>query len=166
MKELEQITYRALQESFSQVMAQKLREQDETIASGRDKKRFYLKDKRVLRFESVFGLVELKRNYYQDKETGKYVSLLDQYLNFDGIKGMSPVVQDLAIELAVTGVSYRQASDAMERLLGYPVISHEGIRQQLLNTGKICPVGTGSSFCGSRWSLYKKSGRRQKGKRN
>src|SRR5699024_8090238 len=49
-------------------------------------------------------------------------------------KGMSPVVQDLAIELAVTGVSYRQASNAMEKLLGYPVISHEGIRQQLLNT--------------------------------
>src|SRR5699024_12543820 len=46
----------------------------------------------------------------------------------------SPVVQDLAIELAVTGVSYRQASNAMEKLLGYPVISHEGIRQQLLNT--------------------------------
>src|SRR5699024_11711429 len=60
--------------------------------------------------------------------------LLDQYLAFDGTKGMSPVVQDLAIELAVTGVSYRQASNAMEKLLGYPVISHEGIRKQLLNT--------------------------------
>nr|WP_280528741.1 UPF0236 family protein [Virgibacillus pantothenticus] len=43
-------------------------------------------------------------------------------------------MQDFAIELAVTGVSYRQASRAMEKLLGYPVISHEGIRQQLLNT--------------------------------
>ncbi|WP_234032332.1 ISLre2 family transposase [Lentibacillus cibarius] len=134
MKELEQITYRALQESFSQVMAQTLQEIDEAIASERDKQRFYLKDKRTLKFESVFGQVELKRNYYQDKETGKYVYLLDQYLAFDGTKGMSPVVQDLAIELAVTGVSYRQAGKAMEKLLGYPVISHEGIRQQLLNT--------------------------------
>ncbi len=115
-------------------MAQTLQELDEAIATGRDKKRFYLKDKRTLKFESVFGQVELKRNYYQDKETGKYVYLLDQYLAFDGTKGMSPVVQDLAIELAVTGVSYRQASQAMERLLGYPVISHEAIRQQLLNT--------------------------------
>jgi len=134
MKELEQITYRALQESFSQVMAQTLLEVDEAIASGRDKKRFYLKDKRTLKFESVFGQVELKRNYYQDRETGNYVYLLDQYLAFDGTKGMSPFVQDLAIELAVTGVSYRQAGKAMEKLLGYPVISHEGIRQQLLNT--------------------------------
>ena len=134
MKELEQITYRALQESFSQVMAQTLVEIDETIASGRDKKRFYLKDKRTLKFESVFGLVEMRRNYYLDRETGKHVYLLDQYLAFDGTKGMSPVVQDLAIELAVTGVSYRQASKAIEKLLGYSVISHEGIRQQLLNT--------------------------------
>lgn len=134
MKELEQITYRALQESFSQVMAATLKELDDAVASGRDKKRFYLKGKRPLTFTSVFGQVELKRNYYQDRETGKYVYLLDQYLAFDGTKGMSPVVQDLAIELAVTGVSYRQASKAMEKLLGYPVISHEGIRQQLLNT--------------------------------
>ena len=134
MKELEQITYRALQESFSQVMAQTLRELDEAIALGRDKKRFYLKDKRTLKFESVFGQVELERNYYRYRETGKYVYLLDQYLAFDGSKGMSPVVQDLAIELAVTGVSYRQSSQSMERLLGYPVISHEAIRQQLLNT--------------------------------
>ena len=134
MKELEQLTYRALQNSFSQVMANTLQELDEVIASGRDKNRFYLKDKRTLTFESVFGSVTLERNYYQDKKTGKYVYLLDQYLKFDGTKGMSPVVQDLAIELAVTGVSYRQASAAMEKLLGYPVISHEGIRQQLLNT--------------------------------
>jgi glycosyltransferase involved in cell wall biosynthesis len=134
MKELEQITYRALQESFSQVMAQILVEFDEAIAEGRDKKRFELKDKRTLSFESVYGHVELKRNYYKDRETRAYVYLLDQYLAFDGAKGMSPVVQDMAIELAVTGVSYRQASRALEKLLGYPVISHEGIRQQLLNT--------------------------------
>lgn len=118
MKELETITYRALQESFSQVMAETLIELDEAIALGRDKKRYYLKDKRTLKFESVFGQVELERNYYQDRESGKYVYLLDQYLAFDGAKGMSPVVQDLAMELAVTGVSYRQAGKAMEKLLG------------------------------------------------
>lgn len=144
MKELEQITYRALQESFSQVMAQILMELDETIAEGRDKKRFYLKEKRKLKFESVYGQMELKRNYYKDRETGNYVYLLDQYLAFDGTKGISPVVQDIAIELAVTGVSYRQAGRALEKLLGYPVISHEGIRQQLLNTeviaGKPVPL--------------------------
>ena len=43
MKELEQITYRALQKSFSQVMAKTLIDLDEAIAIGRDKKRFYLR---------------------------------------------------------------------------------------------------------------------------
>ncbi|WP_281176575.1 UPF0236 family transposase-like protein [Shouchella shacheensis] len=78
MKELEQLTFRALQESFSQVMVQTLLELDQAMAMGRDKKRFHLKDKRTLTFESVFGQVELQRNYYQDRETGKYVYLLDQ----------------------------------------------------------------------------------------
>jgi len=78
--------------------------------------------------------VTLRRNYYRDRDTGSYVYLLDQYLAFDGGKGMSPIVQELGIELAVTGVSYRQAESAMEKMLGYQVISHEGIRQQLLNT--------------------------------
>src|SRR5699024_11109301 len=103
MKELEQSTYRALQNSFSQVMAQILQEIEEAIASGRDKNRFYLKDKRPLKFESGFGQVELKRNYYQDRKTGKYVYLLDQDLAFDGTKGRSPVVQEFAIEVALTG---------------------------------------------------------------
>ena len=134
MKELEQITFRALQNSFSKVMAETLSELDQWIAENRDKKRFYLKDKRLMQFESVFGLVEVKRNYYYDQESKKYVYLLDQYMSFEGSKGMSPVVQDMAIELAVTGVSYRQASAALETLLGYTVVSHEGIRQQVLQT--------------------------------
>src|SRR5690625_3832440 len=134
MKELERIVYRSLQKSFSEAMEKILIEMDTVIAENRDKSRFQLKDKRRLSFDSMFGHVDLQRNYYLDRETGKYVSLLDQHLAFDGRQMISPVVQDLAIELAVSGVSYRQASDALEKLLGYPVISHEGIRQQVLNT--------------------------------
>src|SRR5690625_3421039 len=115
LKELEENLFRTLQESFSQVMAELLQEFDEAIAIGRDKKRFNIKDKRPLKFESIFRQVELKRNYYQDRKTGKYVYLLDQYLAFDGTKGVRPVVQDLAIELAVTGSSYRHADQTLDR---------------------------------------------------
>src|SRR5690625_2864957 len=134
LKELETIIFRTLQESFSTIMAELLTELDQFIADHRDKQRFALKDKRKLSFDSVFGHVELRRNYYLDRETGKYISLLDQHLDFDGGQMMSPVVQDLAIELAVTGVSYRQASDALEKLLGYPVIS----RSEERRVGKEC----------------------------
>ncbi|WP_250637974.1 UPF0236 family transposase-like protein [Novibacillus thermophilus] len=98
MKELEQMTFRLLQACFPQVMAEILVEFDTIIAETRDKKRFYLKDKRPLKFDSIYGSVELERNYYQDRETGEYVFLLDQYLSFDGTKGMSPVVQELAMD--------------------------------------------------------------------
>ena len=42
MKELEQIIFRVLQKSFSQVMAQILTRIDNILAEARDKKRFYL----------------------------------------------------------------------------------------------------------------------------
>ena len=168
MKELEQIIFRVLQKSFSQVMAQILTKIDNILAEARDKKRFYLKDKRTFTFESVFGQIELKRNYYYDRVTGKYVSLLEQYLSFDGAKGLSPMVQDLAIEMAVTGVSYRQACKSLEKLLGYPVISHEGIRQQLLNTevvmGKPVPVEQAVLFVEVDGLYTKRQGGKRKGR--
>lgn len=168
MKELEQIIFRVLQKSFSQVMAQILTKIDNILAEARDKKRFYLKDKRTFTFESVFGQIELKRNYYYDRVTGKYVSLLEQYLSFDGAKGLSPLVQDLAIEMAVTGVSYRQACRSLEKLLGYPVISHEGIRQQLLNTevipGKQVPVEQAVLFVEVDGLYTKRQGSKRKGR--
>lgn len=69
LKELEQLIFRTLQITFSEVMAKILMEMDQIIADGRDKSRFELKDKRVFSFESMFGSVELRRNYYRDRET-------------------------------------------------------------------------------------------------
>ena len=69
LKELEQLIFRSLQITFSEVMAKVLTEMDQIIAEGRDKNRFELKDKRVFSFESMFGSVELRRNYYRDRET-------------------------------------------------------------------------------------------------
>lgn len=59
---------------------------------------------------------------------------MDQHLQFEGTKGLSPLVQEMAMELAVEGQSYRSASHTLEKLLGYSVISHESIRQHLLQT--------------------------------
>ena len=80
---------------------------------------------------------------------------------------MSPVVQNLAIELDVIGVSYRQASQSIERLLDYPVISHEAIRQQLLNTEvvpeKAVPLDQDVGFVEVD-GLYTKSQEKKEGK--
>src|SRR5690625_6848366 len=106
--------YRSLQESFSEAMATILTEMDAIIAENRDKKRFVLKDKRRLSFDSMFGHVDLRRNYYLDRETGKYTYLLDQHLAFDGGNMMSTVVQDLAIEYAVSSLFYLYTSHVYE----------------------------------------------------
>jgi len=84
--------------------------------------------------DTSFGPIIINRNYYRDREKGEYVYLLDHYLEFEGSKGFSPLVETMAMEMAVQGTSYRHASSMLEKLLGYKVISHEAIRQHLLQT--------------------------------
>jgi len=134
LKEIETDLFRTLQQTYSDVFQQFLTELDQQLAENRDKARFQLKDKRVMTMDSLFGSIEVNRNYYYDRENKKYVCLLDQHLQFKGAKGLSPLVQEMAMELAVEGQSYRSASHTLEKILGYSVISHESIRQYLLQT--------------------------------
>lgn len=142
LKEIETDLFRTLQQTYSEAFSQLLTELDQILAMNRDKSRFQLKDKRKMTMDSLFGIVEVTRNYYYDRESKKYVSLLDQHLQFEGAKGLSPVVQEMAMELAVEGQSYRSASHTLEKLLGYSVISHESIRQHLLQTEVISGPST------------------------
>lgn len=134
LKEIELDLFRVLQNTFSDALTQILEELDQAIASSRDTKRFYLKDKRKISLETMFGTISLRRNYYRDCQKNEYVCLLDRYLAFEGTQGVSPLVENLAMELAVTGSSYRHASSTLEQFLGYHVMSHETIRQRLLET--------------------------------
>ncbi len=61
-----------------------------------------------------------------------YTSLLDVFLQFDGAHGVSPLLEETAIHLAVTGSSYRQAAQSLEKLVGYACMSHETIRQSII----------------------------------
>lgn len=130
LKEIETDLFRTLQQTFSNVFQQLLTELDQQLAESRDKTRFQLKDKRPMSMDALFGSISITRNYYYDRQNGKYIYLLDQYLQFDGAKGLSPLVQEMAMELAVEGPSYRHASSTLEKLLG----CHEAIRQHLLQT--------------------------------
>lgn len=132
LKQIEQFVWRQLQETFSMVMRSLLEGMDEQIAQERDKKRYRLHEKRKTTLISLFGEIEVERNYYRDREKETYVCLLDRYLGFDGGGSFSPLIEEAAIELAVSGPSYRKAADMLEALLGYRVISHEAIRQHML----------------------------------
>lgn len=134
MKEIESDLFRTLQETYSDVFQQLLTDLDQLLAEQRDKARFQMKDKNSMTIDSLFGPVEIKRNYYYDRQNGNYIYLLDHQLQFDGAKGLSPLVQEMAMELAVEGPSYRHAASTLEMLIGYSVMSHETIRQHLLQT--------------------------------
>lgn len=131
-KDLETFRFKECQELFTQVLKEDLLTIDDRLAEERDKKRYYLKDKRVLQFQTMFGFVEVKRNYYYDRQKEKFVCLLDQFLNINSRSGFSPMVEEYAMELAVTGPSYREAVAAISQTLGYQVMSHESLRQLIL----------------------------------
>ncbi|MDQ0158041.1 ISLre2 family transposase [Robertmurraya andreesenii] len=137
LKEIEQLLWRELQTTFSTVMKTMLEDMDQQIAEQRDKKRYRLLDKRKTHIDSLFGQVEIKRNYYRDKEKEEYVYLLDRHLEFEGAGNFSPLIEEAALELAITGPAYRKAANTLETLLGYRVISHEAIRQHLLQISSI-----------------------------
>lgn len=132
LKQIEQLVWRQLQETFSVAMKSILEDMDKQIAEERDKKRYRLLAKRKTTLVSLFGEIEVERNYYRDREKDEYVFLLDRYLEFEGTGAFSPLIEEAALELAITGPSYRKAADSLETLLGYRVISHEAIRQHLL----------------------------------
>lgn len=134
LKEIETDLFRMLQQTYSEIFQEFLTELDQEIAEERDKASFQLKDKRAMTMDSLFGSMEVSRNYYYDRKNKKYMFLLDRNLQFEGAKGLSPLVQEMAMELAVEGQSYRSASHTLEKRLGYSVISHESIRQHLLQT--------------------------------
>lgn len=132
LKEMEMDLFRTLQQTFSSVFSQMLSDYDDTLAKTRDKGRYRYQEKRSTNMDTMFGPLEIKRTYYYDRVNKEYVYLLDRHLAFEGAKGLSPVVEEMAMEIAVTGPSYRHAASTVGKLLGYNVMSHEAIRQHLL----------------------------------
>ncbi|KHF26715.1 hypothetical protein LR68_04462 [Anoxybacillus sp. BCO1] len=84
LKDIEQSLFRHMQKEYGQLLQQLLEEIDHTLAEKRDKKRYALKDKRMIRMQTMFGEVKIKRNYYFDREKQEYICLLDAFLQFEG----------------------------------------------------------------------------------
>src|SRR5690606_41833424 len=103
LKQIEQLVWRQLQETFSAVMKTLLEDLDEQIAKERDKKRYRLHEKSTTTIVSLFGEIVVDRNYYRDREKGEYVFLLYHYLYFAGAGTFSLCIEELAIDVAITG---------------------------------------------------------------
>lgn len=132
MKEIEQWIFRKMQEEFARAMKQVLEALDQQILEQRDRERYRVKDERETSVNTVFGNVRFKRRLYCDRRSGKHVYLLDQLLQFEGRGKVSPHLEETAIAFASQGPSYRDSAKRLEQLLGYNVLSHQAIREKLM----------------------------------
>lgn len=132
-KEIEVTFFRKLQEQFAEGMVRYLEELDQWILENRDRDRYRMKDHREISVSTLFGEIAFTRRMYRDREKGCYVCLLDQALGFDGENMISPQLEELAVELASKGPSYRESATMIEQFLGYPALSHETIRERLVS---------------------------------
>lgn len=142
MKEIEVKLFRQLQTMFADILVRCLEEIDKWLMENRDHARYRLRDTRKVTMSTSFGEITFARRLYQDREKGAYVYLLDQALAVDGQSGISPRLEEWAVELATVGPSYHEAARQIETFLGYPAISHETIRQRLLTQSEKTAAAT------------------------
>jgi hypothetical protein len=66
----------------------------------------------------------------------KYVFLLDEALSLEPYKQISPLLAETLLEMAVNTSAYRKAADSLEAIQGHRVVSHETVRQRVLEAGE------------------------------
>lgn len=133
LKELEKNLFQELQCVYQNILVSLLEELDVWLRDHRDLVRFENREMQECTIATMFGSVTVKRRRYVDRETGDRVALLDHYLQYSGSDTLSPFLTEMAVQWAVKGPSYRDARDRFIDLLGYQAMSHETIRQAVLN---------------------------------
>lgn len=136
-RELEIIIFQELGKSYLDVLKSVLEALDELLMGERDNERYEMRGIRSRQIETLFGTLEYRRRYYLDVKTGAYVCLLDQVLGIEKKVKVSPGLSELAVYQGVNGTSYRRAQEQLENFYQRPVISHETIRQRVLDTGEL-----------------------------
>jgi len=111
-----------------QIIRKVLEDQDEALRQEREKNRYRCKGKRKTSIKTRLGVVEYRRNVYQDthrEEANRYVYLLDEQLSMDKIGLVSSEVCKQVIE-SVCESSYRAAARQLSENTGLS-ISPQGV---------------------------------------
>ena len=130
--DLEQIMWKSTMYIFQHFLEKILVEIDKYLMASRDLARYELKERTPRTIETLVGPLEVNRRYYWDKKENRWVYLLDEKLKLEKYKAISPGLLKLAVTWATKGSSYRDARDRLSDLYGMQVLSHEAIRQALL----------------------------------
>jgi hypothetical protein len=130
--ELEQLMWNAALETFQQSMVEILSMIDVYLMATRDKCRYEYKEIKESTYVTMLGTITINRRYYWDKENKEWVYLLDRTLGFEGRERVSSGLKELVVLWATKGPSYRDVQDRLKDLFGHQVLSHEKIRQILI----------------------------------
>jgi Ni/Co efflux regulator RcnB len=130
--ELEQLMWNAALETFQQSMVEILSMIDVYLMATRDKCRYEYKEIKESTYVTMLGTITINRRYYWDKDNKEWVYLLDRTLGFEGRERVSSGLKELVVLWATKGPSYRDVQDRLKDLFGHQVLSHEKIRQILI----------------------------------
>lgn len=136
--QLEKLLWKSTLSLFQHVMVEVLEQFDQILMENRDKSRFENKEKNPRSVQTMVGSVDFERRYYWDTEEHRWVYLLDEALELEPEKTIGPGLLQLAVTWATKGPSYRDARDRLIDLYGAQVLSHEAIRQALLEVAASC----------------------------
>jgi hypothetical protein len=136
-RDIEIMLFQELSKHYLAILEQVLSILDELVYAERDCERFGVKDHRLRSVETLFGSLWFKRRYYRDHEAKTYVALLDEVLGLSKRARLSPGLTEAAICQGVNGPSYRGAESTLEAFYERPVVSHETIRQKVIDTGQL-----------------------------
>lgn len=132
---LEDLLWKASLFLFQHLMVEFLESFDKKLMKSRNKARYELKEKNPRTIQTLVGEVRFVRRYYWDRDEERWVYLLDENLKLERGNAIGPGLLRLAVTWAIKGPSYRDARDRLTDLYGAQVLSHEAIRQALLEVG-------------------------------
>lgn len=135
--DLEKAVFDCVTNMGCQMIAQILEEQDNTLRQERDKSRYRCKGKRKTSIKTKLGVVEYRRNVYEDTTPGgeqRFVHLLDRELELETVGLISSEVCRQAIQSACES-SYRGASRQISETTGLS-ISPQGIWNMVQKVGE------------------------------
>lgn len=134
MVELEEEIQTLVQQVAAHLLEFALYEIDTRLAKERNPEKYKNIDTRSRTMITTLGVIEIKRRYYKDTETGKNHFLLDETLGLMSRRRVSPRLERMMLDMG-TETTFRKASNILEYLV--PGISHMTVWNEIQRAGAI-----------------------------
>ena len=132
---IEKALWNATLETFQRSLVEILSILDKYLMAKRNKSRYEYKERKEKTLITLLGEVTVKRRYYWDTEQKEWVFLLDELLGLEST-AVSDSLKELVVILATKGPSYRDVRDRLYDLFNNQILSHEKIRQLLIESSE------------------------------